>query len=278
MAHEIGSSARPDLPLAVVVSAGGLGMAVARRLGLDYRVVLADRDEAHLARQVEALRRDGYGATGVVCDVTNAGDIAQLTAQAAAAGPVLALANVVGLSPSMGDFRAIMAVNLAGAAAITKAFQTIMAPGGAGVFISSSAAHMSPVADALWPLLEQPLAEDFLPRIEAALGEAATPAQAYAISKAALNRLCQREAAAWGRKSLRIISLSPGLIASPQGALEFQRSPGKHRLLATIPLARECTMLEIANIVAFLLSPQASFISGTDILADGGMMGALRHS
>ena len=278
MAHEIGSSARPDLPLAVVVSAGGLGMAVARRLGLDYRVVLADRDEAHLARQVEALRRDGYCATGVVCDVTNAGDIAQLTAQAAAAGPVLALANVVGLSPSMGDFRAIMAVNLAGAAAITKAFQTIMAPGGAGVFISSSAAHMSPVADALWPLLEQPLAEDFLPRIEAALGEAATPAQAYAISKAALNRLCQREAAAWGRKSLRIISLSPGLIASPQGALEFQRSPGKHRLLATIPLARECTMLEIANIVAFLLSPQASFISGTDILADGGMMGALRHS
>jgi NAD(P)-dependent dehydrogenase (short-subunit alcohol dehydrogenase family) len=179
----------------------------------------------------------------------------------------------------MGDFRAIMTVNLASVAAIAQAFQTIMAPGGAGVFISSSAAaHMSPVADALWPLLGQPLAEDFLPRIETALGEAATPAQTYAISKAALNRLCQREAAAWGRKSLRIVSLSPGLIASPQGALEFKRSPAKHRLLATIPLTRECTMLEIANIVAFLLSPQASFISSTDTLADGGMMGVLRHS
>jgi NAD(P)-dependent dehydrogenase (short-subunit alcohol dehydrogenase family) len=95
MAREIGSLARPDLPLAVVVGADGLGTAVARRLGLDYRVMLADRDEAHLARQVEALRRDGYGATGVVCDVTNREDIARLALQAAEAG--LALANVVGL-------------------------------------------------------------------------------------------------------------------------------------------------------------------------------------
>jgi NAD(P)-dependent dehydrogenase (short-subunit alcohol dehydrogenase family) len=252
-------------------------MATARRLGLDFRILLADRDEAHLARQVEVLKRDGYGAAGVVCDVTKPADIAALAAQAAASGPVLALANVVGLSPSMGNFRAIMAVNLTGAAAVAQAFQPIMAPGGAGVFISSSAAHMGPVADALWPLLEQPLTADFLDNIEAAMGESATPPQAYATSKAALNRLCQREAAAWGRRNLRIVSLSPGLVATPMGAQEFERSPGKHKLLEAIPLARECTMLEIANITAFLLSPQASFISGTDILADGGMMGALRH-
>jgi NAD(P)-dependent dehydrogenase (short-subunit alcohol dehydrogenase family) len=276
MAHEIGSSARPDLPLAVVVGAGGLGMALARRLGLDYRVLLADRDEAHLSQQVEALRRDGYGATGAVCDVTRAADITELAAQAAAAGPVLALANVVGLSPSMGGFRAIMAVNLIGAAAIAQAFLPIMAPGGAGLFISSSAAHMGPVPDALWPLLEQPQAEDMLDRLEAALNEAATPAQSYALSKAALNRLCQRQATAWGARALRILSLSPGLIATPMGAQEFQRSPAKHKLLAAIPLAREGTMLEMANIAAFLLSPQASFISGTDILADGGMVAALR--
>ncbi len=276
MTHEIGSSARPDLPLAVVVGAGGLGMAMARRLGLDYRVLLADRDEAHLVRQIEALRRDGYGATGVVCDVTRAADIAALAAQAAAEGPVLALANVVGLSPSMGGFRAIMAVNLCGAAAIAQAFLSIMAPGGAGLFISSSAAHMGPVPDALWPLLEQPQAEDMLDRLEETLGEAATPAQGYALSKAGLNRLCQRQAAAWGARALRILSLSPGLIATPMGAKEFQRSPAKHKLLQAIPLAREGTMLEIANIAAFLLSPQASFISGTDILADGGMVAALR--
>lgn len=277
MAHKIGSSDRPDLPLAVVIGAGGLGQGVARRLGLDYRVMLADRDEAHLARQVEALRRDGYGAVGQRCDVTKTEDVAALAAAAAAAGPVLALAHVVGLSPSMGDFRAIMAVNLIGAAHMAAAFCPIMAPGGAAVFISSSASHMSPVPDALWPLLEQPLADGFLPRLETALGEGASPALAYALSKAALNRLCQREAAAWGARGLRINSLSPGLIATPMGALEFERSPAKHKLLAAVPLGRECTMLEIANITAFLLSSTASFISGTDLLADGGMVAALRN-
>ena len=76
---------------------------------------------------------------------------------------------------------------------------------------------------------------------------------------------------------MRILSLSPGLIATPMGAQEFERSPAKHKLLEAVALAREGTMLEIANVVAFLLSPQASFISGTDILVDGGMIATLHH-
>ena len=116
-----------------------------------------------------------------------------------------------------------------------------------------------------------------MPSLHEALGEGATSAAAYALSKAALNRMCQRQATAWGARGLRIVSLSPGLIATPQGALEFKNAPSKHRLLAATPLKRECTMLEIASIAAFLLSDHASFISGTDILADGGMVAALRH-
>lgn len=277
MGHEIGSSRRPELGLAVVVGAGGLGLAVARRLGLDYRLLLADRDEAHLARQVELLCREGFDATGLGCDVTQAADIAALAAAATTAGPVRALAHVAGLSPAAGDFQAIMAVNLIGAAGVAAAFRPVMARGGCGLFISSTAAHMGAVEETLWPLLEQPLAEGFLPRLEAALGEGATAARAYALSKAALNRMCQRAAAGWGLAGCRILSLSPGLIATPMGAIEFERSPAKHKLLAAVPLAREGTMLEIANLVAFLVSERASFISGTDILADGGMMAALRY-
>lgn len=81
----------------------------------------------------------------------------------------------------------------------------------------------------------------------------------------------------WGAKGLRIVSLSPGLIATPMGVLEFNKSPSKHRLLAAVPLERECTMLEIANVADFLVSDAASFISGTDILVDGGMIATLRH-
>ena len=49
---EVGTSARPDLPLAVVVGAGGMGIAIARRLGQRYRLLLADRNAGHLERSV----------------------------------------------------------------------------------------------------------------------------------------------------------------------------------------------------------------------------------
>lgn len=275
--HNIGSSERPDWPVAVVVGAGGLGMAVARRLGQSHRLLIADRDAAHLEQQIARLKDEGHDAAGAVCDVTRGEDIADLTERAASLGPVRTFAYVVGLSPSAADFRAIMSVNLMGAAATAEAFRTIMAPGGCGVFISSSAAHMQPVSEATYEILATALQPDFLSQLEAELGEKATSPYAYSLAKAGLNRMCQREAWTWGAKRLRIVSLSPGLIATPMGALEFAKSPSKHRLLAAVPLERECSMLEIANVVEFLVSDRASFISGTDILVDGGMIGTLRH-
>lgn len=275
--HRIGSSERPDLPLAVVVGAGGLGMATARRLGQTHRVLLADRDEVHVEAQAGELRRDGYDAAALACDVTSADDIARLAEAATAAGPVRGLAYVVGLSPSGGDFAAILSVNLVAATHCAQAFGAIMAPGGCGVFISSSSAHLQPTPDALLPILDDPLRVDLVETMAAALGADASPASAYWLSKAALIRMCQRHAATWGRRGLRIVSLSPGLIATPMGAIEFERSPAKHRLLAATPAGRECTMLEIVDVIDFLVSERASFLSGTDILVDGGMIAALRY-
>ena len=93
----------------------------------------------------------------------------------------------------------------------------------------------------------------------------------------ALIRMCQRRAATWGARGARILSLSPGLIATPMGALEFQNRPQKYTLLATTPIKREGTMLEIADAVEFLLSDRASFISGIDLLVDGGLAAAMRY-
>ncbi len=72
-------------------------------------------------------------------------------------------------------------------------------------------------------------------------------------------------------------SLSPGLIATPMGALEFERQPMKYDLLAATPITREGTMVEIADGVEFLTSSRASFITGIDLLIDGGVTAALRH-
>ena len=89
--------------------------------------------------------------------------------------------------------------------------------------------------------------------------------------------MCRRRAAAWGARGARIVSLSPGLIATPMGALEFAAQPAKRALLPLTPLQREGTMVEIADAVDFLVSDRASFITGTDLLVDGGIHAALRE-
>lgn len=272
----IGSSERADWPTAVVIGAGGLGMAVARRLGLAHRLLVADRNAEHVEQQCATLRSDGYDAQAVACDVTNPDDIHRLAELAAGRPAVRTLANVVGLSPAAQDFHAIMAVNLVGASRMAEAFADVLEPGGAGVFISSSAAHMQPVAEDMLARLENPLEEGFIERLAQSLGDSADANQAYALSKAGLNRMCRRNAPPWGRRGLRIISLSPGLIATPQGAESYRHSKGKVALFEAVPLGRECSMIEISGVVEFLASDRASYITGTDILVDGGLIAAVR--
>lgn len=275
---KVGTSERPDWPLAVIVGAGGMGMAIARRIGQDHRILLADRNHEHAAAMAAALRGDGYDADSRECDVTNAAQVSGLAADAQAAGPVRTLCNVVGLSPSMGDFRSIIAVNIIGATRIAEAFHPIMVSGGCAIFISSMAAHLKPLSAKAQALLDAPLEAGVIDALAAHLGDGADPSAAYLISKASLNRMCKRRAKEWGQRGLRIVSLSPGLIATPMGALEFEKQPMKYGLLAATPIEREGTMLEVANVVEFLASDRASFISGTDILVDGGLTGTLQQA
>lgn len=116
-----GTSDRPDLPIALVVGAGGMGMSTARRLGQSHRIVLASLTAAKMAQREAALREDGIDATGVQCDVTDAASVARLAAFVAEKGPLRTLAHVAALSPSMGDWRTILSVDLIGVANIERA-------------------------------------------------------------------------------------------------------------------------------------------------------------
>lgn len=273
---EPGTNMRADQPLAVVVGAGGMGAAIARRLGQTHRLLIADRDPTHVEQLCAALNVEGHDVQPFACDVTSSNDVARLAVSAAEKGPVRTLANVVGLSIAAGDFRRIVSVNLIGAAQIAQAFLPVLAPTGCGIFISSSSAHLGPVGAETAALLDDPLRPDLLSSLEQALGfDGASPGAGYMLSKVGLNRLCRRLAPNWGKRGLRIVSVSPGLIATPMGAEAYRHSPGKRRMFDTIPLGREGTMIEIAGVVDFLASPAASFISGTDILVDGGMTAAL---
>jgi NAD(P)-dependent dehydrogenase (short-subunit alcohol dehydrogenase family) len=273
---QIGSSERPDFKLAVVISAGGMGVAAARRLSQSHRVLIADLDGARAAQAAEGLRTEGGDVQGLACDVTDPASVQNLAKAVDAAGGFRVLAQVAGLSPSMGDFATIMRVNLVGAAAVAEALRPRAPTGGAAILISSLAAHNFRPPEDVEAVLRDPFAPDLVEKLAAALGEGeATPQRAYALSKYALMGYCRRQAAAWGARGARIVSLSPGLIATPQGAREFQKSAGKMKLYERTPLGREGTMLEIADAIEFLASDRASFISGTDLRVDGGLGGAL---
>lgn len=267
-----GNTTRPDLPLAVIVGIGGLGTAIARRVGATHRLLLADRDAERLEAVSAQLRSEGHDASGHVCDLS---DTAQVDALAAAAPDYRAVIHVAALSPSMGDWRPILTVNWLGARRSEAAFVRHARKGCVALFVSSIAAHGFTPDEATIAALDADLDDRALERLEAAFAEH-TPSDAYRLSKFAMNRMCRKRAAAWGKRGARIVSLSPGLIATPMGALEFQGSPGKMALYEKSPLEREGTMIEVAAAAEFLISNAASFISGTDLLVDGGLAGALQ--
>lgn len=272
----IGAGHRSDLDLAVVVGAGGMGTAVARRLAQRHRILIADLHAQRARDTAETLRAEGADATGITCDVTDPAAVARLAEQVEALGGLRTLAHVAGLSPSMASFETIVRVNLGGAVAVAHALRPLARTGTAAVFVASFAAYNEPPAPEVAAVLADPADPRLPERLATALGPAeATPARAYQLSKYGLVGFCRAQAAAWGDHGARIISLSPGLIATPQGAREFERSPVKRSLYAHTPLRREGTMHEIAGVVEFLVSDRASFISGTDVLADGGLAAAL---
>lgn len=260
----------------VIGGCGGIGSACARRLAQRHRLILADADGAGAEIAAGRLRQEGFEAIGFCCDVTSPAMVNELAAMIAGHGGLRALAHVAGLSPSMADWRRIMLVNLVGAAMVERALQPQMLPGGAAVFIASLGGHIVPADPALLPVLEAPLDDMFLEKLEAAGGQALNSSTAYAWSKLGLMRMCQRRARQWGQAGARINSLSPGLIASPMGEREFAADPRKAQLLAEIPLGRQGNMNEVADAVEFLCSGRAAYINGTDLLLDGGVAAALR--
>jgi NAD(P)-dependent dehydrogenase (short-subunit alcohol dehydrogenase family) len=275
-----GTNERPGLPIALVIGGGGMGMSTARRLGQSHRVVLASQSAKKNAEREAALREDGIDAVAVQCDVTDPASVAELREFVARRGPLRTLAHVAGLSPSAGDWRELFGVNLIGTALMERACLELATQGTAAVFVSSSAGHLAvPPGPEILAVLDDPLAPGFFGRLDRLIvSEEQTPLQAYRLSKHALNRMCRRRAPAWGAKGARIISMSPGPIATPMGARELEGPSRdvKLNLMRQLPIAREGTMVETADAIEFLASDKASYITGTDLLVDGGLVAATR--
>lgn len=255
----------------VVIGAGsGMGAAVAKALaGRGRRLLLADRDAASAANLAAGLSGD---VEAVACDITDAAAVTALVRRSGALG---ALVLTAGLSPNMGDGRRIFAVNLVATDAVVRAFESVLAPGAVGVCFASSAAHLVPADPKIDALLDDPASPTLLDDLAAA-GLVAHSGAAYAFSKRGVVRLVQRRAAIWGAAGARLLSLSPGIVDTPMGRLEKANQPAMAGLISGSALAREGRPEEIAAVVAFLVSDAASFLTGTDVLVDGGSVAGAR--
>jgi NAD(P)-dependent dehydrogenase (short-subunit alcohol dehydrogenase family) len=265
-------------PVLVIIGSGGMGAAIARRIGFGRTLVLADFDDARLESFTASMRGDGYDAIAHKVNVSDRASVASLADAAAALGPVTGVAHTAGVSPQQAPVAAVLAVDLLGTAIVLEEFERVIAEGGAGVVISSMGGHMG----AYPPELEQALAStptDQLLSLPFLSPEALTNAgAAYSIAKRG-NQLRVRAAAPlWGDKGARINSISPGIISTPMGQLELAgpTGDGMRAMLDASAVKRLGTPEDIANATEFLLDPRSSFITGTDLLVDGGVIAALK--
>lgn len=267
--------------IAVVTGAGrGMGLACARRLApIVETIVLVDRDDATL-RSVQDELAEHADVVPVQADVSEAAAMSGLQAHIEA-GSLRALAHAAGVSPTMASWRDILRVDLVGTARIIDSLTPFVTAGTAAVCFASMAAHLltadgDPAVDAV---LDDPLSPTLLDHLRGAAGPGIEDSGvAYGWAKRGVQRLVRRAAVEWGRRGGRICSISPGMIDTPQGRQEAAAQPVMSALLERTPLHRIGTADEVAAVVSFLLSDEASFVTGTDVLIDGGVCAAVEQS
>jgi len=259
----------------------GMGLACARRLAeLVDVLLLVDRDGPAAAAAVEQLNGEKHLATAesVVLDITDVEGLARLAGRAGELGTLRAVAHAAGISPSMADWRRIFTVDLVGTARLARALRPLATAGTAMVCFASMAPYLEPGTpdpDAL-AVLDDPLDEKFLERLHDVMGPRIEDrGVAYTWAKRGVHRFVHHEAVRLGPVGARICSVSPGHIDTPQGRQEQESHPSIARMVALTPLGRTGLAEEVAAGVAFLLSGDASFVNGTDLLIDGGVGAAL---
>ena len=266
-----------DKEVLVVVGTGGMGLSTARRVGAGRVIMLADINQIGLEAAANALSADGHQVMTQHVDVTSRASVAAAADVAASSGRVTAVVHTAGLSPQQASADAVLAVDLLGVALTLDEFGRVIEPGGAGVVIASMAAHMYPALD---PDVQRQLAEtptDELLSLDAcsAITESR---QAYPFAKRANQIRVAAAASAWGLRGARINCISPGVISTAMGRLELSGESGglMQAMVDNAGMRRIGTPDDIAAAAEFLLGPAAGFITGVDLLVDGGVMAAIQ--
>lgn len=257
-----------------------MGLATAKIVGRDHGVVLCDVRQERLDAAAAALDDLGITVTAVNCDVTDAQAVARLFETAAGLGTVASVIHTAGVSPSMGGADYILRTNALGTLNVDEAFYDTAAEGAAIVNVASMAAHLLP--EEMMPTGKYPLAmqdvETFMTEMMStcsAVPDEARSGFAYAVSKGFVRWYSSSQAERFNGRGLRIVSVSPGSVDTEMGRLEEQAGAGAMVTNAAVP--RWGKREEMAELLAFCVSDKAGYLTGTDILNDGGVVASMRE-
>jgi NAD(P)-dependent dehydrogenase (short-subunit alcohol dehydrogenase family) len=266
-------------PVSVITGgAGGMGLATAKIVGRDHTLVLCDVRPERLTAATAALDGLGITATAVNCDVTDRSAVGELLRTAGGLGTIASVIHTAGVSPSMGPADYVMRTNAIGTVNVNEEFYAAAGEGSVIVNVASMAAHMLPAE--LIPTAQFPLAvhevDAFWDAMMAAcepIPEAARSGYAYALSKSFVRWYSQSQAERFNARGLRIVSISPGSVDTEMGLLEEQAGAGA--MVADFAVPRWGKAEEMAELLAFCASTKAGYLTGTDILNDGGVIASM---
>ena len=261
----------------VVIGPGSIGQAIARRVGVGKRVLLADLRGENAEAAAEVLSNAGYEANIATVDVSSRESVHALVGKATALGNVTGVIHAAGVSPSQASPETILAVDLYGTALVLEEFGNVIASGGSGVVIASQSGHRLGALTA-----EQNKALALTPADELLSLPFLQPDQvkdslhAYQLSKRGNSLRVMAEAVRWGKRGARVNTISPGIIITPlaKDELSGPRGAGYRRMIELCPVGRAGTPDEVGSVGALLMGPAGAFITGSDFLMDGGVTAA----
>jgi NAD(P)-dependent dehydrogenase (short-subunit alcohol dehydrogenase family) len=262
-----------------VIGPGAIGRAIARRVGAGRTLLVAAYGDQETKEAAEQLRGDGYDTAEHPTDISDRAAVEALADRAATLGPVTRVVHAAGVSPTQAGIERILHVDLAGTAYILDAFARVIAPGGAGIVVASMAGHReSPYDRDVEHALATTPTPDLLALPFLTAEAIGTTVHAYALAKRANSLRVQTAAAAWGRRGGRVNAVSPGVVITPlaRDELSGPRKEWFETLRQTSAAGRFATPDEVGDVAAFLLGEQAGFVTGADLLMDGGVTAALR--
>lgn len=258
----------------VLTGAGSIGIAIARRVGAGKHIVIADLHLKNAEAAVKTLYNAGFECSAASVDISSRESILGLIKTAQEIGKITRFINAAGVSPSQAPIEAILKVDLYGTAVLLEEIGKVIQEGGSGVVISSQSGHrLGVLSQEQSDLLATTPTEELLKLSFLQSGEVKDTLHAYQLSKRCNVLRVMSEAVNWGKKGARINSISPGIIITPLANDELNglRGEGYRRMIDLCPAGRAGTPDEVAEVAELLMSERGAFITGGDLLMDGGV-------